>query len=93
MKLPTWLEILAFVLGIAGGLFFVIPAEIYNFFRCIFCCICCEKENGKYQELQKSSGSSKEPYISAPKKKEMLIDEPYSPGGPYFSPVHEHDWF
>jgi hypothetical protein len=28
-KLPTWLEALAFIFGIMGGLFFVIPSQIY----------------------------------------------------------------
>jgi hypothetical protein len=95
-KLPTWLEIVAFILGISGGLFFVIPAEIYNFFRCIFCCAtapevpnpdsCCST----YKELKEGTGSSGDPYLS-PEPRFEMVDEPYSPGGPYFSPSHPNE--
>lgn len=62
-KVPSWLEIVAFILGITGGLFFVIPAQIYEFFKCVFCCQCRPSEHGLLDGEDNSNAGSHTPFL------------------------------
>ena len=54
-RVPTGLEFGSFVFAMIGALWFVIPDQLYDLFKCIFCCRCkndAPKEvKEKFQEL------------------------------------------